>query len=474
MPELSAGQNIIKESTHPTIVGSGAPTGEVGITKSPDTQTGIFIYTTSPYIIWTKDSGVWSVWQTFTAENLVPDSTFRWVPGRTAFYLQTAVAGHTFYAYKRSGALLIDNTPTDNNNVIDTLVLSPADTLRVFGAATTTITETSHAIADGAPVSIADACTSTVSIVEVGSDYSAPLSSKMAAYYKFENNANDSGNSAVHGTASAGVLYESGKLGTAADFSDVTSVIELNNANVLDLGPDWTVAGWVYIPSSQAHGGTNNSLNDVHLFSNSDQYGQWTYLAGILIMVPKPGYTGGDFLNQPNSLALLASCGSGNGIYSAAWYASATGANTFPYDEWVHFAVTMNGCDVAGWGGNERLYINGQSMGPNGRAGQPVQNPFEWGSNVASTRIGGVYHVSYAGRTPAYAGDVKFDEMAIWKRELTAAEMLELYNSGNGVALDTTFATTETVRNDFTIEKSVTITAPGGTDSTDIKVTIEK
>jgi hypothetical protein len=69
---------------------------------------------------------------------------------------------------------------------------------------------------------------------------------------------------------------------------------------------------------------------------------------------------------------------------------------------------------------------------------------------------------------------VKFDEMAIWKRELTAAEMLELYNSGNGVALDTTFATTETVRNDFTIEKSVTITAPGGTDSTDIKVTIEK
>ena len=67
-----------------------------------------------------------------------------------------------------------------------------------------------------------------------------------------------------------------------------------------------------------------------------------------------------------------------------------------------------------------------------------------------------------------------YDEIAIWERELSESEITDLYNSGNGVDLDTTYTTTETVRNDFTVEKNVVVTAPAGTDATTIEIKITK
>ena len=53
---------------------------------------------------------------------------------------------------------------------------------------------------------------------------------------------------------------------------------------------------------------------------------------------------------------------------------------------------------------------------------------------------------------------------------------LVAYSGANvsGVELDLSYGTTEAVRSDFTVEKSVTVTAPAGTDTTNINVEITK
>lgn len=458
---------------NPEIISSAAPTGVMGM-QNTSGDSGFFVYSEKPYTLWLRDSlGSWIAHQTFTSENLVTATTFQWGVNQAA-YFQTAESSHDVYVIGRSGALLIDSTPSDGSNAIDSIVLDNGTSLRVFGASSTvTVTESTHAISDGSPVTISDGCDASVVITEVVSDYTDSLSSKMAAYYKFNGNANDSSNDAVHATASSGVVWQSGKLGQGSAFVDSTAVIETNNSNLLDLGPNWTISAWVYVPSSQAFSGDNNSQNNMIIFSNADQYGDWTYMSGVRIMIPKPGYLGGDYLNQPNSLAFESGCGTGNGIYSFAWYASATGTDSFPYDQWVHIAVTMRDQDQPGWGGNEKLYINGTSMPINPRVNQPVQNPQVWATPPEVVRIGGWWAKSqpYA---PHNAGDMDFDELAIWKRELSEAEIATLYNAGTGTELDTAYATTETVRNDFTVEKNVVVTAPVGEDSTNIKVKITK
>ncbi len=72
------------------------------------------------------------------------------------------------------------------------------------------------------------------------------------------------------------------------------------------------------------------------------------------------------------------------------------------------------------------------------------------------------------------SGELKYDEIALWKRELSESEISDLYSTNSGVELDLSYGTTEAVRSDFTVEKSVTVTAPAGTDTTNIKVEITK
>jgi hypothetical protein len=479
--ELYNGNTLIPQGTkydntnNPEIISSNAPSGAMGIEKTSG-DNGFFVYSQKPYTLWFKDSlGTWSIHQAFTSENLVNGSSFRWGTNQAA-YLQTGESSHTVYLYGRTGALLIDSTPSDGNNVVDALVLDDASTLKILGSSNTaTTTESTHTISDGSPVTIADGCDASVVVKEVVSDYTDSLSSKLLAYYKFEDNADDSGVSGLHGTASAGCNYVTGKsgMGNALHQTTADAHVALRNSEVLNLGPDFTVAAWIYVPSVQAATDpVDNPWNDVSVFANADSFGNWTYVAGINLSVSKPGYSSGWGLHS-NALALYTGCGQGNGIYSWAYYAVSTPANSFPYDEWVHVAVTFAGSDQAGWGGNEKLYINGQVQVLSSRTNQPVQNPMEWTSNVLAANLGAGWRASQP-EAMGGSGEIKYDEVAIWKRELSESEIADLYNSSNGQELDTSYATTETVRNDFTVEKAVTVTAPAGTDTTNIKVEITK
>jgi hypothetical protein len=472
---LTSNQSKFNDSDNPDIVSSDAPSGNVGITNTSG-HNGFFVYSKKPYTLWFKDSlGTWAVHQTFTSENLVNATSFQWGVNQAA-YFQTSESPHDIYVYGRQGALLIDSTPSDENNVIDALVLDDASTLLIRGSSnTTTTTESTHTISDGSPVIIADGCDASVVVKEVVSDYTDSLSSKLAAYYKFENNADDSGVSSLNGTESAGCAFVTGKSGMGQALHQTTAAdsVALPHDDLANLGSDFTVAAWIYIPSVQsATDSVDNPHNDIAIFSNVDSYGDWTYIAGVILAVPHPGYAGGWGLPS-NCLALYSGVGQGNGIYSWAWYAVASPQDSFPYDEWVHVALTFTGSDQAGWGGNEKLYINGQLQSLTSRTSQPAQNPMEWASNNLAVHLGASHRVSQP-RAHAGSGELKYDEIAIWKRELSGAEIADLYNSGNGQELTTSYGTTETVRNDFTVEKAVTVTAPAGTDTTNIKVEITK
>ena len=475
MGQLTLQNQHFIEGVNTDFIGQSAPVAQVGEVRD-QTHSGFFIYATADYTLWFKTAaGSWIQHQ--QVSSIDPTSrTFSW-SDNIAFYLQATDVSQVFYITARDGALLIDNTPADGSDAVDTLVLSTATSLRVFGAGSViTQTETSHVISDASPVIIDTPNDGTIQVVEDTSDYADSLSSKLAAYYNFDDEtANDSTIGENHGTVSAGCVYVNGKTGLGKALHQTTgdAHVSLNNPDLMNLGPDFTVAAWVYIPSTQAATDpVDNPYNDISIFCNTDSFGDWTYITGFNLTVPKPGYAGGWGMPS-NCVAFYSGVGQGNGIYSWSWYAVASPQNSFPYDEWVHVALTFSGADQASWGGNEKLFINGQLQALTSRTNQPAQNAMEWTADPLNVNLGAALRTSHP-LPMAGSGELKYDEIAIWKRELSEAEITSLYNSGTGQQLDTTYVNSEVVREDFTITTAVTVEAPAGTDDTNITVRITK
>ena len=133
-------------SVDSTIIASANPSGAVGLAKEAG-DIGIFVYSELPYSIWFKEAGVWSLHQSFTSENLVNGSSFRWSADSTHVYFQTSEPQHKIYVTGRSSNILVDGTPSDGDNSVDTIVLDADTTLRILGSSdTTTTTATTHII----------------------------------------------------------------------------------------------------------------------------------------------------------------------------------------------------------------------------------------------------------------------------------------------------------------------------------------
>ena len=69
-------------------------------------------------------------------------------------------------------------------------------------------------------------------------------------------------------------------------------------------------------------------------------------------------------------------------------------------------------------------YINGTSVGSTTGSG----------SGTLATGYTAGLHISSDNGTAAQAFDGMMDEIGVWSRALTATEVTELYNSGNGLA----------------------------------------
>lgn len=465
MPELTAGMNNFQKSEDTTIISENVPSGDVGISKTSG-NTGIFVYSLSPYTIWFKSAGSWAAHQTFTSENLVVDATFRWPPEATHVYFQTSELEHSIYVLARTGALLIDNTPSDDNNQIDAIVLDAESTLKIFGSQATTTTVTTGTLSTGESLVIDDGCDASVVVTELTGEYSDSLSSNLAAYYKFDDNASDSSVTANNGTVqnSGNTSYPAGKIGKSLSFESNDSYVDLNNSDLLNLGSSYTIAGWVYSPSNRTYNGNANaqgaSLRPV--FSNLDHVGGvWS---GFFASVGPGGWKTHDATFPNNNFQTWHAINLGG--TNNQWLIYGSEQDSFPLDQWVHVAMTVSGSDTSDW--TVKIYINGVSQTVVSRYNDVPQT---WSTNPARVHFNAASSYDYPA---SIAGEQKIDEFAFWKRVLSQAEITSLYNSGNGSALDTTYGITETVREDFTVSKTVTVTAPAGVDEANIKITIEK
>jgi len=113
----------ITEGVNTGLIGTGTPSGSVGL--EPDSnQVGFFVYTAgNPYTIWFKDSGgTWAVHKTFTAQTVAADGIgYAWSDNQ-AVYFQVSGSGDTVYLFSRSNSVMIDGDVSDGNNDADTLV----------------------------------------------------------------------------------------------------------------------------------------------------------------------------------------------------------------------------------------------------------------------------------------------------------------------------------------------------------------
>jgi len=122
----------------------------------------------------------------------------------------------------------------------------------------------------------------------------ASLVEGVVAYWRFENNADDSagGN---HGTLVGGAHYVPGKLGQAVATSNEETVDYVQLDTTSDgLTGAWTVAAWIYVHNQDVGGFIDGYFGDP---ADDDCYG--LRLPGAFGAVPHPGMV--DYVNNINA-----------------------------------------------------------------------------------------------------------------------------------------------------------------------------
>lgn len=198
----------------------------------------------------------------------------------------------------------------------------------------------------------------------------------LGAYYKFENNANDSSGNGLNGTETGSPTYTTGKYGNAISLNGSSQYVTVTDNTLLEgSGGNISVFGWV-------------NLTDYASDANPHMAAKWNaaFTQGWRIV--------------PRATDILVSIGNtstsrGTGV--------ATGS-------WVHIGFTYNNNTL-------KIYQNGSQIGTDAALGVKTL------SNSDAMNIGK--------RSTATDGYVKglVDDVSVWQRVLTPTEVSDLYNS---------------------------------------------
>jgi len=228
-----------------------------------------------------------------------------------------------------------------------------------------------------------------------------PLLQKLVTHFKFNNNIADS-TGFITSQTSSGIDYVSGKLGNAIRFDAQTDRVDIpaNSLHSFVSGGNdiaFSINAWVY-------------------FMAFSSFGNW-------IVNKRTNTLGGDewqFMTYPNKLCIYKNDKTTGGVAQ-----SIIATTTLSTGQWYMVTATDNGSKTEA---GMKLYVNGS---------QVATTSFSSGlytgmtaNNVANTRIGqAAWNTNNGTQHQGY-----IDSLSIWRgRELTAFEIGQLYNSGNGL-----------------------------------------
>jgi hypothetical protein len=195
-----------------------------------------------------------------------------------------------------------------------------------------------------------------------------------------------------NGTLVNGCSLTTGKVGQAFTFDEVNDYVSLPN-NSLNFTGDFSVNFWVY---------TNISFRVQFFFSNYSVGSTYGY-----------GYY----------------CSMDNGKMTLTFINGGTHESSYqiPYtwtQNWHHVVITRKRST------STKVYINGSIVPGTFTFGDVTKNPSYQANQICN--IGGILN----GTTNLLNG--KMDAFTTWQKELTQAEVTELYNSGNGKQITAT------------------------------------
>lgn len=223
---------------------------------------------------------------------------------------------------------------------------------------------------------------------------SPSLKASLYAAYNGESNANDSFGT-NNGTAVGGLTYGTGKIGNAFSFNGSNSYVKLTT-DTMKFAGDFSISAWCYFSGASA--------NTQTIFSNLTYDGTYGY--GYYLY-----YMNNTLTFQINNSLPFASGGNVQLNYVV---------NIF--NGWHLVTVTRKSST------GTKMYLNGNLVANN----TSTYNP-NYHSNMIPSIGSTDYGTTYNGLVSYYSNSgTKIDALNIWSKELTASEVSELYNSGNG------------------------------------------
>jgi hypothetical protein len=205
-------------------------------------------------------------------------------------------------------------------------------------------------------------------------------------------NADNTANDAVgtnNGTLMNGCTFADGKIGQAFTFDGVNDYVQLPN-NSLNLTGNYSMNLWLYLPSSP-----NSTLLSV--FGN-DGANKGFYID----LTSATSYTFRFVGFNNGNVAIALNAGGGPGYLS----------------RWSMATLTVSGTSV-------KIYLDGFLVS-SGTMSSPINYIGTTYPTLGAFRSGN-------GAPSAYlANGTKIDALSVWNKELSAAEITELYNSGAG------------------------------------------
>ena len=209
-----------------------------------------------------------------------------------------------------------------------------------------------------------------------------------------------------NGTAQGGLTYGLGKVGTAFQFNGTNAAVRLPDNSLNSLTGDFSISNWVYLPHTFI--GTGGST--VYMLWNVTATTWANNLKGISLRIVN------------NTIANFLIC---DGVSYVNLSFNDWSSTYLKDNSWVHITATRKGST------GSKLYLNGVLVGSNTSTMNPVYSSTFQTPNIGNLRTTNSSGTVLINNDFAFNG-TKIDGLSVWSKELSADEVTELYNSGNG------------------------------------------